>query len=266
MEAPKPFESVPISVLNTPGSNLYSLLHPVLLLSTFYLSFDGIVSDPVLALPTLLLPTLALQSVWCVLCLPLYAGPTSAAAAKDASSSVKAGSQAAQKKLKTKRREDVPLPSRISSLLLSILLAVVAGTPVLLAALVLFGAPITTHIPHTSLLALHVSLLVVLPLVYTRGLEKRNWELITAAWLPLDGVFGAAIGTLLGCWLSAIVIPLDWDRDWQKWPVPLVTGAYGGYIAGLVLCQLPGLKGRLIGLGGPDRPDTNVKAIEKKKA
>ncbi|KAI4488530.1 hypothetical protein M0802_011533 [Mischocyttarus mexicanus] len=35
--------------------------------------------------------------------------------------------------------------------------------------------------------------------------------------------------TLLGTWLGAIVIPLDWDRPWQVWPIPCVTGALLGY-------------------------------------
>lgn len=37
---------------------------------------------------------------------------------------------------------------------------------------------------------------------------------------------------LLGSWLGCFVIPLDWDRDWQRWPISLVVGAYiGGIIA-----------------------------------
>lgn len=33
----------------------------------------------------------------------------------------------------------------------------------------------------------------------------------------------------VGAWLGAIPIPLDWDRDWQKWPVTIVVGAYLGW-------------------------------------
>lgn len=25
---------------------------------------------------------------------------------------------------------------------------------------------------------------------------------------------------------------IDWDREWQKWPVTIVTGAYAGYVLG----------------------------------
>ena len=36
----------------------------------------------------------------------------------------------------------------------------------------------------------------------------------------------------MGAWLGAVPIPLDWDRDWQKWPVTVVTGAYIGFLVG----------------------------------
>ncbi|KAF9419313.1 kinesin-like protein Klp8 [Podila epigama] len=45
---------------------------------------------------------------------------------------------------------------------------------------------------------------------------------------------------IFGAWLGAIVIPLDWDRPWQAWPVPCVLGAFLFYmigtIIGLVVC------------------------------
>ena len=44
--------------------------------------------------------------------------------------------------------------------------------------------------------------------------------------------------TVLGCWLAAIVLPLDWDRPWQQWPVPCVYGALLGYALGLALAAL----------------------------
>jgi GPI ethanolamine phosphate transferase 2/3 subunit F len=49
---------------------------------------------------------------------------------------------------------------------------------------------------------------------------------------PIDEVFGGAVGCFLGAWLGAVPIPLDWDREWQKWPVTIVTGAYAGYVLG----------------------------------
>jgi phosphatidylinositol glycan class F len=36
----------------------------------------------------------------------------------------------------------------------------------------------------------------------------------------------------LGAWIGAVPIPLDWDREWQKWPVTILTGAYVGWAVG----------------------------------
>lgn len=51
----------------------------------------------------------------------------------------------------------------------------------------------------------------------------------------MDEVYGATLGALLGAWIGAVPIPLDWDREWQKWPVTIVAGAYGGYVVGKLL-------------------------------
>jgi PiT family inorganic phosphate transporter len=40
------------------------------------------------------------------------------------------------------------------------------------------------------------------------------------------------VGAVLGAWLGAVPIPLDWDREWQKWPVTIVTGMYIGHALG----------------------------------
>jgi hypothetical protein len=39
-------------------------------------------------------------------------------------------------------------------------------------------------------------------------------------------------GASLGAWCGAMVIPLDWDRPWQKWPIPCVAGAVVGFGVG----------------------------------
>lgn len=41
-------------------------------------------------------------------------------------------------------------------------------------------------------------------------------------------------GALFGTWLGAFVIPLDWDRWWQEWPLPCIFGAIGGFTIGLL--------------------------------
>lgn len=43
------------------------------------------------------------------------------------------------------------------------------------------------------------------------------------------------MGTCIGAWLGAVPIPLDWDREWQKWPVTILCGMYGGYLVGKLI-------------------------------
>jgi phosphatidylinositol glycan class F len=44
-----------------------------------------------------------------------------------------------------------------------------------------------------------------------------------------------AYGAIVGAWLGALVIPLDWDRWWQEWPVSCVMGATVGSICGVLI-------------------------------
>jgi phosphatidylinositol glycan class F len=115
----------------------------------------------------------------------------------------------------------------VTALILSLL-----STLLLFILAILMGAPATTHTLHTLVFALHVSLLALYPLFYARPLSARHWLEILSGTAPFDEVYGAALGTLAGAWLGAIPIPLDWDRDWQKWPVTVVCGAYGGWFLG----------------------------------
>jgi phosphatidylinositol glycan class F len=81
----------------------------------------------------------------------------------------------------------------------------------------------------------HIALLAVFPLIYVHGYDGKIWREIVSLWSPIDEVYGAALGALFGAWVGAVPIPLDWDREWQKWPVTIVTGAYAGYVLGKVL-------------------------------
>ena len=49
-----------------------------------------------------------------------------------------------------------------------------------------------------------------------------------------------AVCALAGAWLGAFVIPLDWHRDWQLWPVPCVYGAIGGKSLGTLIITVLG--------------------------
>lgn len=56
----------------------------------------------------------------------------------------------------------------------------------------------------------------------------------------------AAVGAVVGAWLGAIPIPLDWDRVWQRWPVTPLVGAVGGWAVGRLVVR----GGSLLGWAG----------------
>ena len=96
------------------------------------------------------------------------------------------------------------------SAFLALLLTAILGVPVLTILQVLFGAPLTTHLPQTILSSSHLALLAVFPLFYAHGIDAEKWREIIGVWCPMDEVFGGMVGTFLGAWLGAIPIPLDW--------------------------------------------------------
>lgn len=106
----------------------------------------------------------------------------------------------------------------------------------------ILGAPLypTYLLPHTLALSAHVSLLAALPIFYTHGVSAAAWIDVSAAWLPFDdaGVWGGAIGALVGGWFGAIPIALDWDREWQKWPCTVLWGAVMGWGIGRLLTNM----------------------------
>lgn len=104
-KATKP-EYAPISLLNTDTARLYTHIHPVIVLSIYFLSFKRIVADPVSALAALLLPLAVSQVAYVILCLP----PTgSADLVGKSKSSVGVG-----KGKKSKARSDVTLAQKIA--------------------------------------------------------------------------------------------------------------------------------------------------------
>ncbi|KAF2665258.1 hypothetical protein BT63DRAFT_429180 [Microthyrium microscopicum] len=239
--ATTPFPKVdirPVSSLDSDASRLYTHIHPLLLLSTYLLQFKEIVADPESALASMLIPLVVLQLLYNVVCLPPVGSPTAKPSTTKSIGKKKPGGPVG-----------APISKRITTSLLASIVTILIGTPILTTLLILFGAPLTTHFRHTVLCAAHISLLAGLPLTYVHGIEMESWRRISALMLPIDEVFGAAVGTILGAWLGAIPIPLDWDREWQKWPVTIVTGAYIGWAVGKIAGRYL-LHGKIIDLSG----------------
>ena len=114
-------------------------------------------------------------------------------------------------------------------------LATVGLTLIYYIAIVLFGAPLLTHHEETLMLALTMTSLTLAPASSHLGIDNAL-ALFTGSHLPISGAFVDAVklnikAVLLGTWLGAFVLPLDWDRPWQAWPIPCIAGALLGYFA-----------------------------------
>lgn len=79
---------------------------------------------------------------------------------------------------------------------------------------------------------MHLALLTTPQLFYVHGLDAATWLRLASLQQPVDEVYGMTLGACVGAWIGAIPIPLDWDREWQKWPVTIVGGLYAGAVLG----------------------------------
>lgn len=104
---------------------------------------------------------------------------------------------------------------------------------------VLFGAHFIQDFGKTTLWAAMVSSMIVTPGICILGPKARKW-IALFNFRNFDSTsrrrfYYCVICTSIGCWLSPVVVPLDWDRPWQAWPIPGVVGALLGYCGGLLV-------------------------------
>lgn len=99
---------------------------------------------------------------------------------------------------------------------------------------ILFGGPLLTHHEETIMLTITLTSLTLIPATLHLGIDEAVAVLIGAPLqtsnLLVEAVQRNIKATLLGTWLGATVIPLDWGRPWQDWPIPCITGALVGYM------------------------------------
>ncbi|RFU78439.1 cytochrome p450 [Trichoderma arundinaceum] len=138
--------------------------------------------------------------------------------------------------------------------LLALVLATIS-TPVIHALFILFGAPFLDHALPTLLCAAHFSLLGIFPVIYARGVDSQALIAVAGVSTPLDETLGGLLGAVLGAWLGAVPIPLDWDREWQKWPVTIVCGLYAGSCLGSWLSGTVFYGKRLGGTAAPAKDE-----------
>ncbi|WVQ79352.1 hypothetical protein IAT38_001449 [Cryptococcus sp. DSM 104549] len=120
-----------------------------------------------------------------------------------------------------------------------------AGVPVFYVVLTVMGAPLDSHYLQTILLSLHLSILTVWPVIHTLGIPSLQDDGIFARFRltrlfcefrtenPIErALVYPPVGALLGAWLGALPIPLDWDRPWQSYPLTIAFASILGFIFG----------------------------------
>nr|CAD7202382.1 unnamed protein product [Timema douglasi] len=88
---------------------------------------------------------------------------------------------------------------------------------------ILFGAEAFSKHEETYMLSLLLCVLTIFPACLNVGAHSVLSLLLGIR--PTPDLLGVMLVrnmqfTLFGTWLGAFVIPLDWDRPWQAWPVP----------------------------------------------
>ena len=95
------------------------------------------------------------------------------------------------------------------------------------ALLISLGAAITINVAETLIAALYFTLLVI---VYS-GDNFRSC-IFNIRFDPTNNVLTFGI---VGCWLGAFVIPLDWQKPYQNWPLPIIYGSFSGCLIGYLV-------------------------------
>ncbi|XP_018024776.1 phosphatidylinositol-glycan biosynthesis class F protein isoform X2 [Hyalella azteca] len=113
--------------------------------------------------------------------------------------------------------------------------------------ILLFGAPILHGVVETFSLSLLLTVLCCGRAFVSLGPNALNC-LLTAR--RIGGVSEGevrAVLVLLGAWLGALPIPLDWDRPWQTWPLTCTIGSLlGEACANVYLLRYCGDKQQLL--------------------
>ncbi|GMY12470.1 glycosylphosphatidylinositol anchor biosynthesis protein 11-like isoform X2 [Fagus crenata] len=101
------------------------------------------------------------------------------------------------------------------------------------------GAPVgTQYFSQTINWSIMMSLFTIVPAACVFGSSWKDWQRIFANTKPIGSVDFiiclSAHGAVIGAWLGAWPMPLDWERPWQEWPICVSYGAMAGYLVAMV--------------------------------
>lgn len=142
-------------------------------------------------------------------------------------------------KEKRGKKQSRNFSSHVAKVLVATLVSLLF-TPVAFVVLVLFGAPLYGYLAETYILGVHLSLMIVQPLLIIFGMDFEQLYSVAKSATVFKLIFTnpilcSSFFCVLGTWLGVVPIPLDWDRPWQQWPITLLAGGYGGCVLGLLI-------------------------------
>ena len=92
-----------------------------------------------------------------------------------------------------------------------------------------FGAPLYQEHWETGTFVTLLCCQSVWPIILIEGFDlEKLQKIINGHGLDIlkQVLYLQAAGATFGAWLGAFLIPLDWDRPWQVWPLTCVIGSY----------------------------------------
>ncbi|CAN0922805.1 Phosphatidylinositol-glycan biosynthesis class F protein [Linum grandiflorum] len=120
------------------------------------------------------------------------------------------------------------------------ILAFPIGALIHAAGAIVLGAPVgSLYLLRTINWSLLMSSLTVVPVASVFGSSWTDWQRLLACTKPNGSLEYMlcipAHGAVIGAWLGAWPMPLDWERPWQEWPICVTYGSLVGYLVGMVV-------------------------------
>ncbi len=100
--------------------------------------------------------------------------------------------------------------------------SLLVGSTVLYITMVCIGIGFLKHVVLSWLVCILMSSFVVVPLTMTA--RRPTWS-VYDLWL-----FSPQLCCLVGAWLGAIPVSMDWNVPWIRWPLPVALGSMIGYL------------------------------------
>lgn len=118
-----------------------------------------------------------------------------------------------------------------------------AGALVMAFGAIVLGAPVGfRYFTRTVYWSLLMSLFTLVPPACVFGSSREDWYRILAHFKPeesLDALVSLpAYGSVVGAWIGAWPMPLDWERPWQEWPICVTYGTVIGYLIGVLASSI----------------------------